>query len=381
MVFLDSAIAGQGAISIVSGHPARVVANDLPLLHAELKKRRVDTGDLGFPTSAAIGFFEYQGMFRFGFYDELLVFDHAQERWFGSERLAEEIRKFESQPVPPLEFTPLISQERFCAMVRRAQKYIAAGDIYQVNLAQPFRARWDGDAFAFFEALRHYSPAPFSAFLDLGGKQIVSSSPECFLKMSGRHILTRPIKGTRPRHRDLARDEHSAYELLTSAKEISELVMITDLERNDLGQICEFGSVHVSELLKLERFEQVFHLVSTVEGRLRPEISHLDALQACFPGGSITGAPKKRAQEIITELEKRPRGVYTGAIGYFGNGGQNGESQFSIAIRTASKTGDVIEFQTGAGIVADSVPEAEYQETLHKAAGILLAAERLQKEA
>lgn len=377
MVFLDSALANQGAISIVSGRPSRVISNDLPWLRNELEKRRVDTGDLGFPTSAAIGFFEYEGTFCFGLYDELLVFDHAQERWFGSEALADDIRAWTPQPIQPLDFSPLINQEKYCGMVRRAHEYIAAGDIYQVNLAQPFRARWDGDAFRFFEALRHYSPAPFSAFLDLGGKQIASSSPECFLKMSGRHILTRPIKGTRPRHRDQARDEHSAYELLTSAKEISELVMITDLERNDLGQICEFGSVHASELLKLERFEQVFHLVSTVEGRLRQEVSHLDALLACFPGGSITGAPKKRAREIIAELERRPRSVYTGAIGYFGNGGWNGESQFSIAIRTAWKSGNVVEFQTGAGIVADSTPEAEYQETLDKAAGILLAAERL----
>ncbi|HEY5894293.1 MAG TPA: anthranilate synthase component I family protein [Chthoniobacterales bacterium] len=377
MVFLDSAVVGQGAISVIGACPARIVADNLPLLRSELEKRQTDTGDLGFPTDAAIGFFEYEGSFCFGFYDELLVFDHSQERWLGSEALAAEIQKFTPQPPRPLQFEPLFGKERFCSMVRRAQEYIAAGDIYQVNLAQPFQARWDGDAFTFFEALRHYSPAPFSAFIDLGGKQIISSSPECFLKMSGRHILTRPIKGTRPRYRDQARDEHSAYELLTSVKEIAELVMITDLERNDLGQICEFGSVHVSELLKMERFEQVFHLVSTVEGRLGPQFSHLDALLACFPGGSITGAPKKRARQIISELEQRPRGVYTGAIGYFGNGGKSGESQFSIVIRTAVKTGNQIEFQVGAGIVADSIPEAEYQETLDKAAGMLLAAERL----
>ena len=147
--------------------------------------------------------------------------------------------------------------------------------------------------------------------------------------------------------------------------------MITDLERNDLGQVCEFGSVRVSELLGLESHAQVHHLVSTVEGRLRQDVDHLDAFLACFPGGSISGAPKKRALEIIRELEMHDRGLYTGAIGYFGF---NGESQFSIAIRTAWRTGDVVQFHTGAGIVADSVPELEYEETRHKAAGILQAA-------
>jgi para-aminobenzoate synthetase component I len=166
--------------------------------------------------------------------------------------------------------------------------------------------------------------------------------------------------------------------LLTSPKEIAELLMITDLERNDLGQVCEFGSVSVPELLKLERHEQVFHLVSTVEGRLRGDVGHVDALSACFPGGSITGAPKKRAREIIAELEPSPRGLYTGAIGWLGF---NGESQFSIAIRTVVVEQGEAHFHVGAGIVADSIPEAEWQETLDKAAGILLAAERLQPPA
>jgi anthranilate/para-aminobenzoate synthase component I len=161
---------------------------------------------------------------------------------------------------------------------------------------------------------------------------------------------------------------------LTSSKEIAELIMITDLERNDLGQICEYGSVVVEELLALERFEHVFHLVSTVRGTLREEIDHVSALRACFPGGSITGAPKRRACEIIAELEPTPRGVYTGTIGWFGF---NGESAFNIAIRTVVIEGDRAHFHVGAGIVADSVPEMEWQETLDKAAGILLAAERL----
>ena len=221
-----------------------------------------------------------------------------------------------------------------------------------------------------YHRLRERSPAPYAAFLDLGERKIISSSPEQFLSMSGRTIQTRPIKGTRPRFRDREQDEKSAYDLITSTKEIAELIMITDLERNDLGQICEFGTVTATELLKLERFAQVFHLVSTVEGTLRPDISPVEALHACFPGGSITGAPKKRSREIIEELEPSPRGVYTGAIGCFGF---NGESRFNIAIRTAVKEGDQLHFHVGAGIVADSVPEKEWEETLHKAAGIFQA--------
>jgi aminodeoxychorismate synthase component I len=259
-------------------------------------------------------------------------------------------------------------------MVRRAKEYIAAGDIYQVNLSQKFRADWSGDALEFYGALRHCSPAPYAAFIEMEGRALLSSSPECFLRMSGRRIRTRPIKGTRPRLPDPQADERSALDLITSEKEIAELVMITDLERNDLGQVCEYGSVRATDLLKLERFEQVFHLVSTVDGRLRADVDHIAALRACFPGGSITGAPKKRAMEIIAELEPSPRGVYTGAMGWFGF---NGESQFNIAIRTVVMEEGTAHFHVGAGIVADSDPEAEYEETLHKAAGIFSAAEFL----
>jgi anthranilate/para-aminobenzoate synthase component I len=218
--------------------------------------------------------------------------------------------------------------------------------------------------------LNAVSPAPFSAFLDGGDFQIASSSPELFLRLSGSHIQTRPIKGTRPRGADPTRDAQLAYELQTSAKELAELVMITDLLRNDLGKVCEFGSVQTPELARLERFAQVQHLVSTVEGRLRPEVTHLAALAACFPGGSITGAPKFRAMEIIDELEPAARGPYCGCHGYLGF---NRESQLSITIRTAICKDGFAHFSVGAGIVADSNPAAEYEETLAKAAGFLAA--------
>jgi para-aminobenzoate synthetase component 1 len=259
-----------------------------------------------------------------------------------------------------------ITRADFLAAVERAQRYIRAGDIYQVNLSQRLTAQCDFTGWELFEKLSAVSPAPFSAFLDCGEFQIASSSPEQFLRMSGSHIVTRPIKGTRPRDADPTRDAQLAYELQTSPKELAELVMITDLLRNDLGKVCEYGSVQTPDLARLEKFAQVQHLVSTVEGRLRKDVTHFGAFASCFPGGSITGAPKFRAMEIIDELEPISRGPYCGAIGYLGF---NRESQLSITIRTAVYKDGLAHFNVGAGIVADSVPEAEYEETLAKAAG------------
>ena len=272
-----------------------------------------------------------------------------------------------------------VTRAEFIAAVESAQCYIRSGDIYQVNLSHRLTAACPS-AWELFQKLAAVSPAPFAAFLDCDGGsrhcrfQLASSSPEQFLRMNGSHIVTRPIKGTRPRAADATRDAQLAYELQTSAKELAELVMITDLLRNDLGRVCEFGSVTVPELAKLEKFAQVQHLVSTVEGRLRNDVTHFAALAASFPGGSITGAPKFRAMEIIDELEPLSRGPYCGCIGYLGF---NRESQLNIAIRTAICKDGRAHFNVGAGIVADSNPEAEYEETLAKAAGFLAALGRL----
>jgi para-aminobenzoate synthetase component 1 len=263
-----------------------------------------------------------------------------------------------------------LTRADFISAVERAQRYIRAGDIYQVNLSQRLAAECGYSGWQLFEQLSAVSPAPFSAFLDCGDFQIASSSPEQFLRLSGPHIQTRPIKGTRPRSADPTRDAQFTYELQTSAKEMAELVMITDLLRNDLGRVCEYGSVQVPELVRLERFAQVQHLVSTVEGRLRKDVTHFAAFASCFPGGSVTGAPKFRAMEIIDELEPISRGPYTGAIGYLGF---NRESQLSITIRTAICREGAAYFHVGAGIVADSNPEAEYEETLAKARGFFEA--------
>ena len=260
--------------------------------------------------------------------------------------------------------------EEFLSKVMRAQSYIRSGDIYQVNLSQRLAVACAFTGWEWFERLLAVSPAPFAAYFDCGDFQIASSSPEQFLRLSGPHIATRPIKGTRPRSAEATRDAQLAYELQTSAKELAELVMITDLLRNDLGRVCEYGSVQVPELARLERFAQVQHLVSTVEGRLRKDVTHFAALASTFPGGSITGAPKFRAMEIIDELEPIARGPYCGCHGYLGF---NRESQLSISIRTAIRKEAMAYFHVGAGIVADSIPQAEYDETLAKARGFYAA--------
>ncbi len=255
--------------------------------------------------------------------------------------------------------------------VEKVLRYIRQGDIYQVNIAQRLTAKVEqGTGWDLYERLREVSPAPFAAYLDGGDFELASTSPERFLRFSGAHVQTRPIKGTRPRDPDPTRDAQLTYELQTSAKEMSELVMITDLLRNDLGRVCEFGSVQVPELVRLERYPQVQHLVSTVEGRLREDVTHLRALAQCFPGGSITGAPKIRAMQIIDELETVTRGPYTGALGYLGF---NRESQFNILIRTAVVKDQRAHFHVGAGIVSDSNPLAEYNETIAKAGGFFAA--------
>lgn len=261
-----------------------------------------------------------------------------------------------------------LTREAFVAAVAQAQRWIRSGDIYQVNLAQRLRTAWTESPWAFYERLTARSPAPFSGYMRDPSFALASSSPECFLRMSGSHVVTRPIKGTRPRSSDPIRDAQLAYELQTSPKELSELVMITDLLRNDLGRVAEYGTVSVPELARLERHPHVHHLVSTVEARLKTGQTHFGAFAKCFPGGSVTGAPKIRAMQIIEALEPCSRGLYTGSMGYLGF---NQESQLNILIRSGVATAGTLHFHVGAGIVADSIPEAEYEETLAKAGGFM----------
>jgi len=329
-----------------------------------------------------------------GFYDLVLSFDHLTNRLFISSsglpereptkrrrraklRLEEalDILKKSSREdfsvkkqydIP--EIMSNFSRSAYLNAVERAREYIRAGDIFQVNLSQRFSCSQMASPFIIYEQLRRINPAPFASFLNFPEVTIVSASPERFLRISGRKVQTRPIKGTRPRGRDSLEDRRLARELLESEKDRAELIMIVDLERNDLGRVCEYGSVRVLELITLETHPTVFHLVSTVEGVLKEGKDHTDCLKACFPGGSITGAPKIRAMEIIDELEPNQRGIYTGSIGYIGF---NGETDLNIVIRTMVITGGQIYFHAGGGIVADSDPEIEYEETLHKASALI----------
>lgn len=384
LVFFDSAANVPGdagaAVSIVAAAPVEVFrgsihsARDRAVLEMRLAERGGEpAADLGFPAGGLCGWVDYEGGFVFGDYPRMLVHTGAGG-WMDAGGLADELRDAPVEPGPWIgSVVAEWTRERFIAAVERIREWIAAGDIYQVNVAQGFTAEVRGTSlFSLYERLREVSPAPMAAWLSLDGREVLSSSPETFLRISGRGVETRPIKGTRPRFADAAEDRRSAYELQTSPKEIAELVMITDLLRNDLGMVCEFGSVEVDEMLRLETLAQVHHLVSVVRGRLRAEVSPVAALARCFPGGSITGAPKKRAMEIISELEQAPRGMYCGALGCFG---YHGESRFNIAIRTIVREGGRLSFHAGAGIVADSDPQKEYEETLHKAEGIRLALE------
>jgi para-aminobenzoate synthetase component 1 len=387
---------------IAAGGVTRMRANPFDALQQQLAGWQAQTGDQhGFPAGAAIGYFAYDLKNQvetlpanaeddlglpdcwFGFYPDLMVFDHVQRRvmrvslpWPGGRVAPAPVAGGrETDAVAwPVEPRSNLTREQYGRMLSRAQDYIAAGDIYQVNLAQRFQCAVDTPAAELYLALRTQNPAPYCAYLDIGEAQILSSSPECFLKIRDRHVVTRPIKGTRRRQVARDADRRVAAELLASPKDNAELLMITDLERNDLGKVCQFGSVWVSDLVRVEGYATVWHLVSTVEGLLRRELTHVDCVRACFPGGSITGAPKIRAMQIIDELEPHARGVYTGAIGFFGF---NGLTELSVAIRSAVYQRGRLTFHAGGGIVADSDPAAEHEETLAKAQGIFNAIEQL----
>ncbi len=261
-----------------------------------------------------------------------------------------------------------LTKEQYAAAFSRIKEYIHNGDCYQVNLAQRFSATATGDPWMAYQSLRQINPAPFSSYLNLPDGQILSCSPERFLKVRGDEVETKPIKGTRPRAEDPAADRQLAEELANSAKDRSENLMIVDLLRNDLGKSCEPGTVHVPNMFAVESFATVHHLVSTIKGRLAADKDAIALLRGCFPGGSITGAPKVRAMEIIEELEPNRRGIYCGSICYLGF---DGSMDSSITIRTMLHQEGEIYFSVGGGIVADSVMADEYQETMDKAAATM----------
>ncbi len=330
-----------------------------------------------------------------GLYDTVLAQDHETGRWYAAgaelprsrsplaDRLDRLIAQMDRAKEAPTERPagPTATRRRrlrsdstpaqFRAMVRRALDYIAAGDVFQVNLAQRFRGPRREPAWQIYERLREANPAAFAAMIDLGSDAAVaSSSPELFLSLRAGVVRTRPIKGTRPRTGDAAADARARRELQSSEKERAELTMIVDLERNDLGRVCRPGSIEVTDPGSLEAHPTVFHRAATVRGELRPECDALDLLRAAFPGGSISGAPKVRAMQIIRELERSARGPYCGAIGWIG---LDGDLTLNLVIRTLVLPPGEVLVSVGGGIVADSDPHAEYAETLAKAEGMFRA--------
>ncbi|WP_042275190.1 aminodeoxychorismate synthase component I [[Clostridium] dakarense] len=327
----------------------------------------------------------------FGLYDHVIVIDHLEEKTYiatpdldlnKEEKLISEIEKkiiksqnlgidnicYEEKDVEPIKLKSNFTKSEFEDAVRKVQNYIKQGDIYQANLTQRFSGKTNLSSFELYRDLRRISPAPFGAFLNFEQSNILSNSPERFIKCINKKIETRPIKGTRPRGKTIEEDLRLQEELVNSEKDRAELLMIVDLERNDIGRVSKIGSVKVPELFIIEPYANVNHLVATVVGELENDKNCVDIIKATFPGGSITGAPKIRAMEIIDELEPTQRNVYTGSIGYIGF---NGDMDLNIAIRTVIKQNDDVYFQVGGGMTWDSNPKDEYQETLDKAKSIM----------
>lgn len=275
----------------------------------------------------------------------------------------------------PLQFTSNFTREQFEAQVKTAKEHIAAGDIYQVVLSQRFQAEVGADPFTVYRALRHVNPSPYMYFIRMGGVSVVGSSPEMLVRVEGSRVETHPIAGTRRRGKTDEEDMRLAEELKRNEKERAEHVMLVDLGRNDVGRVCDYGSVRVPQFMGLERFSHVMHLTSVVEGRLAGSRDRLDALESCFPAGTVSGAPKVRSMQIIRDLEPSGRGLYAGAVGYLDFAGN---LDFCIAIRTIIMSKGKAYVQAGAGIVMDSNPTAEYEETRDKARAALRALELAQ---
>ena len=328
--------------------------------------------------------------------DTVVAFDHARRSLSlianvldgdveSANRKLDEIESCIHRPLPPAQHHVVkssktranMTQGRFEDMVRDAKEHIAAGDIFQVVLSQRFTRETNVEPFDVYRAVRRLNPSPYMFYFDFGIVDdeplfIVGSSPEMFVRLEGRTASLRPIAGTRPRGDDTEADAALAEELLADPKERAEHVMLVDLGRNDLGRVCEYGTVKVSDFFTIEKYSHVMHIVSHVEGKLRPELTAFDLVRAAFPAGTVSGAPKVRALEIIAELDPDARGAYAGTVGYFGF---DGNMDTCLAIRTMVGRGNTFTVQAGAGIVADSNPNTEYQETVNKATAMLRAIE------
>jgi anthranilate synthase component I len=350
------------------------------------------------PLASGAGANEPQPAAGFMVFDTVLAFDHVRHRILiiSNARVGEqddlealyqfactkigflerELQASLSQPAgrhgATVSMRSNMSRDQFEGAVRAAQEHIAAGDIYQVVLSQRFDAEVEAEPFTVYRALRHVNPSPYMFFVRLGHQSILGSSPEMLVRVEGTRIETHPIAGTRPRGRDEAEDVRLGEALKADEKERAEHVMLVDLGRNDIGRVSEYGTVRVPQFMGLERYSHVMHLVSIVEGRLAADCDRLDALVSCFPAGTVSGAPKIRAMQIIADLERDRRGIYAGAVGYLDFAGN---LDFCIAIRTIVMSGATASVQAGAGIVMDSVPAAEFEESCDKAKALMRALE------
>jgi anthranilate synthase component 1 len=406
----------DGMIEIKDEGGVRIVHSDADptyFLQEEMQRFKFPTqagvprfigGLVGYLGYEAVRFFEpvlksrmKRGAIPDGIYllcDTVVAFDHARRSLSlianvldgdveSAHRKLNEIEARIHAPLPPVQAREVrssktlsnMTQGRFEDMVRDAKEHIAAGDIFQVVLSQRFTRETNVEAFDVYRAVRRLNPSPYMFFFDFGRVDdeplfIVGSSPEMFVRLEGRTASLRPIAGTRPRGADAAADAALAQELLADPKERAEHVMLVDLGRNDLGRVCEYGTVRVSDFFTIEKYSHVMHIVSHVEGRLRPDLTAFDLVRAAFPHGTVSGAPKVRAMEIISDLEPDPRGAYAGMVGYFGF---DGNMDTCLAIRTMVGRGNTFSVQAGAGIVADSNPSTEFQETVNKASAMLKA--------
>jgi para-aminobenzoate synthetase component 1 len=401
---LDSAQSnnGLGHWSFFGADPFSVIEGDLEQLRLAMAPFQIEnTTDIPF-VGGAVGYISYDygrnietmptiatddrriPQLRFGLYDSIAAYDHAsgelhliasgqsQPADKGLEALRHLLyaeRKIPRRNLPPCigPWEWNLDQAAFCRAVNEIKDYIAKGDVYQVNLSRRARCKFEGDPLHLYSALRKGNPGPYCAYLDTGDYSILSTSPEQFLEKSGRELVTRPIKGTRPRGDSFEEDQKFAEELARSPKERAELLMIVDLVRNDLGRVAEYGSVRVEDLYQIEQYSRVMHQTAQVKARLAANKDVYDCIHALFPGGSITGAPKIRAMQIIEELEPTRRNAYCGSIGYVGF---DGDAEFNIAIRSLHLVDGYLDYQVGGGIVWDSKPEDEFLETYHKARAI-----------
>ncbi|KSU63304.1 anthranilate synthase subunit I [[Bacillus] enclensis] len=319
------------------------------------------------------------------FYEKVIVFDHAEQKMVvvvqdeSKEKLEEKLTQVEKEitnvflevhsvELNGLTFESQISEEDYIQQVKSAKEHIRKGDIFQVVLSQRMRAAFKGDSFTFYRRLRQSNPSPYMFYIDFGDYVVLGASPESLVKVQGKKITTNPIAGTRRRGTNDDEDLRLEHELSADEKELAEHRMLVDLGRNDLGKVCEGGSIMLTKYMLVERYKYVMHLVSEVKGILKDGITPLEALVSCLPAGTVSGAPKIRAMQIINELEGRKRGVYSGAIGYLG---VNGNLDFALAIRTLVLKDHTAYVQAGAGIVYDSDPKSEYEETMNKAKSLL----------